>query len=100
VFQQCQSKDLWKTKLDTNKQVLIKSLETVLDTLCSFLLRLLKVAPSYFQKYLVGYGDKHFEGYEDLIFLIFVDIISFFISFLQPTPKINNKFFLLIFVNL
>jgi len=66
VFQQCQSKDMWKTKSDKYIQVLIRSLATVLGALCSFLLRLLKVAPSYFQKYLVGYRDKHFVGYEDL----------------------------------
>jgi len=64
MFQQCKSKDLWKTKSVKYIQVLTRSLVTVLGTLCL----LMKMASSYFQRYLVGYRDEHFVGYEDYIY--------------------------------
>jgi len=60
VFQQCQSKDAWKIKSDKYKQVLTRSLATVLGTLCFFLFRHMKVTPSYFPQHLVWYRDEHF----------------------------------------
>jgi len=68
VYQHCQRKDLSETKSDKCIHVLIGSLGTVFGTLCFTLLRLMKVVPSYFQQYLAGYSDIHFDGYEDLIF--------------------------------